>query len=127
MKNQLEEKLRNLGWDQTAHQLDDLLENASNYNVSYFDLLHTVVLLESEYRDANLLSKRIKNAKLPYTKTIHDFDYSFQPSVSEQGVKEILPCRYIANGENRILLGPPGVGNYRNILFMERNKFISLI
>ncbi|MFD0769038.1 IS21-like element helper ATPase IstB [Bacillus sp. CGMCC 1.60114] len=46
----------------------------------------------------------------PYTKTIHDFDYTFQPSVSEQRVKETLTCRYIANGENRILLGPPGVG-----------------
>nr|WP_269843883.1 ATP-binding protein [Domibacillus epiphyticus] len=33
--------------------------------------------------------------------TIHDFDFSFQLSVSEQRVKETLA---------RILLGPPGVG-----------------
>ncbi|EHL79579.1 ATP-binding protein [Bacillus smithii] len=42
--------------------------------------------------------------------TIHDFDFSFQPSISEKRVKETLTCRFIANGENRILLGPPGVG-----------------
>ncbi|MDM5291792.1 IS21-like element helper ATPase IstB [Peribacillus simplex] len=110
MKNQLEEQLENLGWQETANQLDDLLENASKNNVSYFDFLHTLVLKESEARQSNLLSKRMKSAKLPYTKTIYDFDYTFQPSVSEQRVKETLTCRYIANGENRILLGPPGVG-----------------
>src|SRR3954471_10814601 len=110
MKSQLEEQLENLGWQETANQLDDLLENASKNNVSYFDFLHTLVLKESEARQANLLSKRMKSARLPYMKIIHDFDYAFQPSVSEQRVKETLTCRYIANGENRILLGPPGVG-----------------
>ncbi|SFC52372.1 hypothetical protein SAMN05443252_10495 [Bacillus sp. OV322] len=37
MKNQLEEQLENLGWQEIANQLDDLLENASRNNVSYFD------------------------------------------------------------------------------------------
>lgn len=110
MKDQLEEQLENLGWQTIADQLDDLLENASKNNVSYFDFLHTLVLKESEARQANLLAKRMRSAKLPYTKTIHEFDYTFQPSISEQRVKETLTCRYIANGENRILLGPPGVG-----------------
>ncbi|WP_419883220.1 IS21-like element helper ATPase IstB [Peribacillus sp. B-H-3] len=110
MKNQLEEQLENLGWQEIANQLDDLLENASRNNVSYFDFLHTLVLRETEARQGNLLSKRMKSAKLPYMKNIHDFEYTFQPSVSEQRVKETLTCRYIANGENRILLGPPGVG-----------------
>jgi hypothetical protein len=49
----------------TANQLDDLLENASKKNVSYFDFLHTLVLGESEARQTNLLSKRMKSAKLP--------------------------------------------------------------
>jgi DNA replication protein DnaC len=66
----------------------------------------------------------MKRAKLPYMKTIHDFDFSFQPSISEKRVKETITCRFIVNGENRILLGPPGVGNYRKFLFMERNKCI---
>ncbi|MEK3888429.1 IS21-like element helper ATPase IstB [Bacillus sp. FSL K6-3431] len=110
MNKLLEERLSQLGWHHTASQLDDIVENASTNNVSYFDFLDTVVLQEWETREANLLEKRIKRSKLPYTKTIHDFDFSFQPSISEQRVKETLTCRFIANGENRILLGPPGVG-----------------
>jgi DNA replication protein DnaC len=110
MKSPLEEQLEKLGWQETANQLDDTLENASKNNVSYFDFLYTIVLRESEIRQTNLLSKRMKSAKLPYMKTAHDFDYAFQPSVNEQRVKETMTCRYISNGENRILLGPPGVG-----------------
>lgn len=110
MKNQLEERLQQLGWNHTAHLLDDLVESASRDNVSYFEFLDTVVLREWENRQSNELQKRVKRAKLPFTKTIHEFDFSFQPSISEVRVKETLTCRYIANGENRILLGPPGVG-----------------
>ena len=110
MKSSLEERLIQLGWHDTASQLDDLVENASTHNVSYFDFLHTVVLQEWERRESAKLENRIKRAKLPYTKTIHDFDFTFQPSINEQRVKETLTCRFIANGENRLLLGPPGVG-----------------
>lgn len=110
MHSLLEERLKALGWQQTAHQLDSLVESASANNVSYFDFLDTLVKQEWEQREAQALAKRIQKAKFPYSKTIHDFDFSFQPSISEQRVKETLTCRFIANGENRLILGPPGVG-----------------
>ncbi|OLN21291.1 AAA family ATPase [Domibacillus antri] len=110
MKQLLEKRLNTLGWHHTASQLDDVLENASDNNVSYFEFLDMIVSKEWEKREEVSLEKRIRRAKLPYTKTVHDFDFQFQPSISEQRVKETLTCRFIANGENRLLLGPPGVG-----------------
>lgn len=110
MKQLLEERLQILGWQHTASQLDDVLENASDNNVSYFEFLDMIVSREWEQREQASLEKRIRRAKLPYTKTVHDFDFQFQPSVSEQRVKETLTCRFISSGENRLLLGPPGVG-----------------
>jgi DNA replication protein DnaC len=110
MNELLLERLKKLGWHHTANQLDSLLEDASKDNVSYSEFLHTIVLHETEQQDSDQLEKRMKRAKLPYQKTIHDFDFTFQPSLSEKRVKETLTCRFIANGENRILLGPPGVG-----------------
>lgn len=50
------------------------------------------------------LETRIKKSKLPFHKTIEDFDFSFQPSVSERRVKEVITGRYIENGENILLL-----------------------
>ncbi|WP_282432404.1 IS21-like element helper ATPase IstB [Metalysinibacillus jejuensis] len=110
MHSLLEKRLTALGWQQTALQIDELVESASANNVSYFDFLDTLVKQEWELRESQALAKRIQRAKFPYSKTIHDFDFSFQPSISEQRVKETCTCRYIANGENRIILGPPGVG-----------------
>ncbi|MFD1203756.1 IS21-like element helper ATPase IstB [Sporosarcina contaminans] len=106
----LEERLKALGWQQTAQQLDELVESASANTLSYFDFLDTLVKQEWEHRESEALAKRIRKAKFPYTKTIHEFDFSFQPSISERRVKETCTCRFIANGENRIILGPPGVG-----------------
>ena len=110
MHSLLEERLKALGWQQTAHQLDSLVEDASANTLSYFDFLDTLVKQEWDYRESADLQKRIQRAKFPYSKSIHDFDFTFQPSISEQRVKETCTCRFIANGENRILLGPPGVG-----------------
>lgn len=110
MHSLLEERLKALGWQQTAHQLDALVEDASANTLSYFDFLDTLVKQEWDSRESADLQKRIQRAKFPYSKSIHDFDFTFQPSISEQRVKETCTCRFIANGENRILLGPPGVG-----------------
>lgn len=110
MNELLIDRLRKLGWHHTANQLDSVLEDVSKDNVSYSEFLHTIVLQEIEKQESGQLEKRMKQAKLPYNKTIHDFDFTFQPSLSEKQVKETLTCRFISNGENRILLGPPGVG-----------------
>src|SRR5207249_4768196 len=46
----------------------------------------------------------------PYHKTMADFDYAFQPSVDKKQVAELLTLRFLAQAENVLLLGPPGVG-----------------
>jgi DNA replication protein DnaC len=37
-------------------------------------------------------------------------DFSFQPSLNEAQIRELATARFVANGENILLLGPPGVG-----------------
>jgi DNA replication protein DnaC len=104
------ERLNSVGWLHTANQLDGLLEDASKNNVPYSEFLNTLLMNEIEQKEAAALEKRITKAKLPFIKTIHDFDFTFQASLNQQRIKEILTCRFIENGENVLLLGPPGVG-----------------
>jgi len=49
-------------------------------------------------------------ARLPFVKTLESFDFAYQPSINVKQIKELAAVRWIANGENLILLGPPGVG-----------------
>ncbi|WP_279626552.1 ATP-binding protein [Halobacillus karajensis] len=75
-----------------------MLEDASKNNVPYSDFLITLLSQEIEQKEKAALDKRLKKAKLPYIKSIHDFDFSFQPSIDERRVKEVLSGRYIHNG-----------------------------
>nr|WP_304362726.1 ATP-binding protein [Bacillus toyonensis] len=44
-------------------------------------------------REASALQERIQQAKLPFHKSIHEFGFTFQSSISEQQVKEVLRSR----------------------------------
>ncbi|MBV7509802.1 IS21-like element helper ATPase IstB [Bacillus sp. sid0103] len=106
----LTERLIKVGWHHTSDQIEGLLEDASKDNVPYSEFLNTILLNEIEFRESAALEKRVLKAKLPFKKTVHEFDFDFQPSLSEKRIKEVLTCRFIENGDNVILLGPPGVG-----------------
>ncbi|MEB1809676.1 MULTISPECIES: IS21-like element helper ATPase IstB [Exiguobacterium] len=106
----LTERLEKVGWQLSANQLEGILEDASKNNVAYSDFLNSILMTEIEHRESTELSKRIKRARLPYFKTLEDFDFAFQPSINEKRVREVMTCRFIDNGFNVLLLGPPGVG-----------------
>ena len=49
-------------------------------------------------------------ARLPFRRTLEQFDFTFQPSIDERPVKELANLAFVAEASNVILLGPPGVG-----------------
>jgi len=48
--------------------------------------------------------------RFPFQKTLKSFDWKFQPSIEPKVIKELATGRFLADGENVLLLGPPGVG-----------------
>ncbi len=69
-------------------------------------LLETEVSARVE-RDV-LMKTRL--ARFPFVKTLDQFDFAFQPALNEAQIRELATVRFVANGENILLLGPPGVG-----------------
>jgi DNA replication protein DnaC len=49
-------------------------------------------------------------AKFPYLKRLDTFDYSMQPGLDRRLIEELATGRFLSEGRNVILLGPPGVG-----------------
>jgi DNA replication protein DnaC len=70
-------------------------------------LLDTEVSARYE-RDVAMTTKL---AHFPFARTLDQFDFSFQPAISEQQVRELATLSFIANAENVLSLGPPGVGS----------------
>src|SRR5207247_1663779 len=66
--------------------------------------------LELRSKQEKHLAMRISMARFPFQKTLEGFEWKFQPSIDPKVIKELATGRFLADGENVLLLGPPGVG-----------------
>jgi DNA replication protein DnaC len=96
------------------HRMEQVLarvaEDATKTQLSYTDFLTQLLEAEVDARYERTTLSRIRLAHFPLTKTLADFDFSFQPSIDPKKIKELAKLRFIDQGENIIFLGPPGVG-----------------
>lgn len=95
---------------QVQTELGTLREQAAKRDLAYSDFLDEVLALELRSKQAKHLAMRVSMARFPFQKTLESFDWKFQPSIDPKIVKELAAGRYIAEAENVLLLGPPGVG-----------------
>jgi DNA replication protein DnaC len=103
-------QLQDLRLGRITEVLDGHMQRAVAANMSYLDFLRGLIQEAMQAQDDRVVQRRIKAAHLPYLKTLEQFDFKFQPSVSRQKVADLATLRFIENHENVILLGPPGVG-----------------
>ena len=66
--------------------------------------------MEVAARRERYLSTRTRLAHLPFQRTLEQFDLTFQPSIDEREIKELVNLSFAAEATNLLLLGPPGVG-----------------
>jgi DNA replication protein DnaC len=93
-----------------AAYVDTVAEEAAQHEWTYLAFLDRLLDLEASARYQRDVAMKTKLAHFPFFKTLDEFDFSFQPSISERQVRELATMRFLAHGENILLLGPPGVG-----------------
>jgi DNA replication protein DnaC len=64
-------------------------------------------LAERHHRSVAL---NLKFAKFPTLKRLEDFDFKAQPGLDSRLIEELGAGRFLYEGRNVVLLGPPGVG-----------------
>jgi DNA replication protein DnaC len=102
--------LRRLRLGHVADRLDALLSEAARGEPTYLDFLDRVLSDEVDSKQRKRLSMGLQIAHFPAVKTLDDFDFKFQPSIDQKLVRELATGRFVANAENVLLFGPPGVG-----------------
>ena len=102
--------LERLKLPRMAESLDGIAEQAAKESCSYVDFLERLLETEVSARYERDVAMKIKLAHFPFLKTLDAFDFAFQPSINERQIRELATLRFIAHGENVMLLGPPGVG-----------------
>lgn len=91
----------------TRERLDALLQEAARKELGYLDFLDRVLSEEAQAKDQKRTRMGIQIAHFPVVKSLEDFDFSLQPSIDRKLIRELETGRFIANGENVLLLGPP--------------------
>lgn len=91
-------------------QLDGVCEQAAQGDADYKTFL--VRALETEWRGRYQrgVEGRLKQARLPWVKTLDQFDFDYQPSIDRKQVRELAGLSFVERAQNVVLLGPPGVG-----------------
>ncbi|MGH8336488.1 MAG: IS21-like element helper ATPase IstB, partial [Gammaproteobacteria bacterium] len=102
--------LSELGLATAAARLDQTAQQAAADQWSYTHFLGYLLAGELAERRRKTVALNLKFANLPYLKRLEDFDFTAQPSLDRRLIDELATGRFLAEGRNIIMLGPPGVG-----------------
>jgi DNA replication protein DnaC len=103
-------KMKSIRLSAMTGKLAIRLQEATANELPYQEFLNNLIDDEIAIRRDRLLNKRLKQATLPFMKTLDDFDFGFNPSINRPYVKQLATSAFIANHENILMIGPPGVG-----------------
>lgn len=90
--------------------LDSIAEEAAKQGWTYVEFLDQLLATEIAARTERDIAMKTKLAHFPALKTLEQFDFGFQPTINERQVRELATLRFLRQGENLLLLGPPGTG-----------------
>jgi DNA replication protein DnaC len=102
--------LDKLKMDHLEAQLDAVCEQAAQRQLDYKTFLSQALETEWQGRYQRGIEARLRQARLPWIKTLEQFDFDFQPSLDRRMVRELAGMSFVERSHNVIILGPPGVG-----------------
>lgn len=109
-ENRAIEGLEQLGLLVAQTQLDGVAQRAAAEGWSYSHFLGFLLEGELAERQRKRVALNLKFARFPCLKRLDSFDYPAQPGLDRRLVEELTTGRFLYEGRNVVLLGPPGVG-----------------
>lgn len=100
-------KLRLSGVLQT---IDLRTRQAVDDTLSHQEFLYRVLHDEIERRESKQLNVRLRRANFETTKTLEDFDFTFNPKVPKATIVDLATCNFVEKKENLLLIGQSGLG-----------------
>lgn len=107
---QLKNNLNQLKLTQFNEYLPIHLEEIKVKDISLTESLLILTDKEIEFRETRAAHINFKTSNFPYKKTIHDFDFTYQPSVKKQVIQDLCSLRFLEDYQNILFIGSSGVG-----------------
>jgi len=93
-----------------ASNFVSLAEQAIKENHTHLRYLEALLQMESEERDRHAIANRIRDAQLPRTKTLEEFDFHQAPQIPAAKIRDLAEGGYIERSEPVVLIGECGTG-----------------
>ena len=108
---ELDRSLRKLRLSGMANTLPTRILQAQSESLSPHDFLANLVHDELNRRTDRLVERRVKQAGFrDRGRAIDNFDMAFNPKMDRKLIFELASCRFIAQHQDGLFLGPPGTG-----------------
>jgi len=88
----------------------ELADAAKREQLTYRGFLVELLLAECDDRDQRRAARRVKEAGFPREKSLDDFDFAANPTLTPATIHTLTSCAWISNGEPLCLIGDSGTG-----------------
>lgn len=106
----VQEFLEQLKLEAALGHLQPVLERAQQEQRLPVQVLDELLEYEVSARFERRIRANFRFSGLPRIQRLEDFDFAAQPQLPQRTIEELATLRFLANGENALFLGPPGVG-----------------
>jgi len=79
-------------------------------NLSFMETFSLVIQDELDRRRSRLLERRFQYSGLDERASLTEFDWGYNPKIPKRACFELNALNFVAQGDNAILIGPPGTG-----------------
>lgn len=90
--------------------LDDVLAGIEGGATTGAAAIEHLLAAQIALRNSRRLEAAMRSSRLPYVRTLADFDFAFQPSIKREQIDALHELGFLERQENVVFLGPPGVG-----------------
>ena len=110
MNHSLTQSARKLRLSGLLSSLELRLQEAQTHQLSHAQFLELVFQDELNVRQQRLIERHQKLASFRETKTLEDFQWSFNPAIKRAQIYDLATGQFIRQAADLLLIGPPGVG-----------------
>ena len=107
---EIEKALKQLRLSGVRATLETRLIEAQAANLTFLETFSAILQDELDRRQSRLLERRYQFSGLNERASLAEFDWGYNPKIPKRACFELNALKFIAEGDNAILIGPPGTG-----------------
>jgi len=106
----LHNDLQRLKLDYLLEHCEQAADTAARRQLSHIEFLAELVRGQRDRLDERAVTRRLRNARLPFVRTLDTFDWTFPTSINRSQIQNLFHLRFLREHGNVVYLGPTGVG-----------------